>query len=183
MTVRSHGMERFIDSQCMRRIVELVSSFVLVVLVTVIPGYPQGLGDLYRVTQGVSDAHVEFHDYEIRPGQEKVLADLDGPAKVTYFYITDDSLFHRTDSSGFAYPGLVLKVYWDGSDMPSIQVPLWEFFGNFNRESVDYASLPMQVNHWRILVTFRCHFRSMHDSVSRTTVTRCTREALHSESA
>jgi hypothetical protein len=141
-------MDRLIKACGIYRIVEMASAFVLVALVMAIPGYPQSLGDLYRVTQGVSDAHVEFHDYEIRPGQEKVLADLDGPAKITYFYITDDSLFHRTDSSGFAYPGLVLKVYWDGSDVPSIQVPLWEFFGNFNRESVDYASLPMQVNHW-----------------------------------
>ena len=66
----------------------------------------------------------------------------------TVQYITDDSLFHRTDTTGFAYPGLILRVYWDESDKPSINVPLWEFFGNFNRESIDYASLPMAVNHW-----------------------------------
>lgn len=108
----------------------------------------QSLADAYRITGGVSDAHVEFHDYSIKPGEEKILADLDGPGKVTYFYITDDSLFHRTDGTGFAYPGLVLRVYWDGDDKPSINVPLWEFFGNFNRESIDYASLPMAVNHW-----------------------------------
>jgi hypothetical protein len=91
---------------------------------------------------------VEFHNYVIRPGQEQVLADIEGPGKITYFYITDDSLFHRTDATGFAYPGLILKVYWDGSEKPSINVPLWEFFGNFNRESINYASLAMVVNHW-----------------------------------
>jgi hypothetical protein len=108
----------------------------------------QSVSEIYRLTGGVSDAHVEFHDYLIKPGQEIVLADFDGPAKVTYFYITDDSLFHRADTSGFAYPGLILRVYWDGSDQPSVDVPLWEFFGNFNRESIDYASIPMAVNHW-----------------------------------
>jgi hypothetical protein len=108
----------------------------------------QGLPDVYQVTDGVSDAKVEFHEYQIKPGDESILADLDGPGKITYFYITDDSLFHRTDTTGFAYPGLVLRVYWDGSDRPSINVPLWEFFGNFNRESIDYSSLPMAVNHW-----------------------------------
>src|ERR1039457_333984 len=108
----------------------------------------QSLSEIYRVTNGVSDSHVEFHDYEIRPGEETVLADIDGPGEVTYFYITDDSLFHRTDTSGFAYPGLILRVYWDGTDKPSINVPVWEFFGNFNRESINYASLPMAVNHW-----------------------------------
>ena len=67
--------------------------------------FGQGLQNLYQLTGGVSDSHVEFHDYSIKPGQEIVLADFDGPAKVTYFYITDDSLFHRVDMSGFAYPG------------------------------------------------------------------------------
>lgn len=108
----------------------------------------QNLSHLYEITGGVSDARVEFHDMMIKPGEEKVLADFDGAGEVTYFYITDDSLFHRTDTTGFAYPGLVLRVYWDGNARPSINVPLWEFFGNFDRESVDYSSLPMSVNHW-----------------------------------
>jgi hypothetical protein len=108
----------------------------------------QDLSHAYEITNGVSDAQVEFHDYLIKPGEEKILANFDGPGEVTYFYITDDSLFHRTDTSGFAYPGLVLRIYWDGNDKPSINVPLWEFFGNFDRESVDYSSLPMGVNHW-----------------------------------
>jgi hypothetical protein len=131
-----------------RRPRSVIWQLALVTLIIARPSYAQDLTGLYRVTPGVSDARVEFHAYEIQPGQEKVLAELDGPAKVTYFYITDNSLFHRTDTSGFAYPGLVLKVYWDRSEKPSINVPLWEFFGNFNRETVDYASLPMQVNHW-----------------------------------
>lgn len=108
----------------------------------------QDLSHAYEITNGVSDAQVEFHDYLIKPGEEQSLANFDGPGEVTYFYITDDSLFHRTNTSGFAYPGLLLRVYWDGNSKPSINVPLWEFFGNFDRESVDYASLPMSVNHW-----------------------------------
>ena len=108
----------------------------------------QDLSSLYQITEGVSDASVEFHEYVIKPGEEKVLTELAGPGKVTYFYITDDSLFHRTDTTGFAYPGLVLRVYWDWNEKPSINVPLWEFFGNFNRESIDYSSLAMAVNHW-----------------------------------
>jgi hypothetical protein len=108
----------------------------------------QDLSHIYEITNGESDAEVQFHDYQIKPGQEQVIGDFEGPGEVTYFYITDSSLFHRTDTSGFAYPGLVLRVYWDGNSKPSINVPVWEFFGNFNRESVDYAALPMAVNHW-----------------------------------
>jgi Protein of unknown function (DUF2961) len=108
----------------------------------------QDLSRIYAITDGHSDAKVEFHDYQIKPGEEQIIGDFDGPGEVTYFYITDSSLFHRTDTSGFAYPGLVLHVYWDGNPKPSINVPVWEFFGNFNRESVDYSGLPMSVNHW-----------------------------------
>lgn len=114
----------------------------------VVPSHSQSVTDAYRITQGVSDAQVEFHSYTIKPGEERALADIDGPGKITFFYITDDSLFHRTDTTGFAYPGLILRVYWDGNERPSINVPLWEFFGNFNRESINYTSLAMSVNHW-----------------------------------
>ena len=89
-------------------------------LSVIFPLQAQSVSDAYQITGGVSDIHVEYHDYSIKPGEEKTLADIDGPAKITYFYITDDSLFHRTDTSGFAYPGLVLRVYWDGNDKPSI---------------------------------------------------------------
>src|SRR5580704_12922399 len=108
----------------------------------------QSLSDIYSVTGGISNAKVESHDYQIKPGEESLLGDLEGPGKITYFYITDDSLFHRTDTTGFAYPGLILRVYWDGNDKPSINVPLWGFFGNFNRESIEYASLTMSVTRW-----------------------------------
>jgi hypothetical protein len=109
---------------------------------------PQDLSHLYEITNGVSDTDVQYHDFQIKPGEEQVIGDFDGAGEVTHFYITDDSMFHRTDTSGFAYPGLVLRVYWDGNSKPSINVPLWEFFGNFDRESVDYAALPMAVNRW-----------------------------------
>ncbi|MES2661068.1 MAG: glycoside hydrolase family 172 protein [Verrucomicrobiota bacterium] len=73
-------------------------------------------------------------------GKELVIADLKGPGKVTYFYITDDTV-------GKWYPGLVLKVFWDDAKDPSIQVPLADFFGAIGGKSVDYQSAPMQINH------------------------------------
>jgi len=68
------------------------------------------------------------------------LAEFAGPGKVTYFYITDDT-------AGKWYPGLVLKVYWDGGKNPSIDVPLSDFFGAIAGKTVDYQSAPMQINH------------------------------------
>jgi Protein of unknown function (DUF2961) len=104
--------------------------------------------DLYRITDGRFADHVEYHQVDLAPGKELVLADLAGPGKITYLYYTDDSNFHRTEGTGFMYPGLVLKVYWDDAPQPSIQVPLWNFFGAFERKTIDYQSLPMQINHF-----------------------------------
>jgi hypothetical protein len=50
----------------------------------------QMLTDLYRITDGVSRNHMEYHRLEVPKGGERILADLKGPGKVTYFYITED---------------------------------------------------------------------------------------------
>ena len=100
----------------------------------------QTTSELYRITDGVTRTQMNFHQVTVPKGQEHVLADLKGPGKVTYFYITDDTV-------GRWYPGLVLKVYWDDETVPSIQVPLADFFGAIAGKTVDYQSAPMQINH------------------------------------
>ncbi len=100
----------------------------------------QLLPDLYRITDSVSRNHMEYHQLQVGKGQEVVLADLKGPGKVTYFYITDDTQVHW-------YPGLVLKVFWDDETEASIQTPLSDFFGAIGGKTIDYQSVPMQINH------------------------------------
>ena len=106
------------------------------------------IGDLFRTTDGSFANHVEYHQINLPPGKEFVMADLAGPGKITYFYFTDDSHFHPTEGTGFMYPGLVLEVFWDDATEPSIRVPLWNYFGAFERKTIDYQSLPMQINHY-----------------------------------
>ena len=96
--------------------------------------------DIYRLTRGTFDSHAEYHDIALAPGQEKVLADITGPGKITYFYFTD---FKQTT----IYPGLVLEIYWDDARSPSVRVPLSDFFGALQSREVEFTSLPMQVNH------------------------------------
>ncbi len=101
----------------------------------------QTLPDLYRLTDALTRSHVEYHPVRIPHGGEQVLADLAGPGKVTYFYITDDAPVRF-------YPGLVLKVFWDGEAEPSVRVPLADFFGAFGGQTIDYQSALMKINHW-----------------------------------
>src|SRR5271157_1167187 len=61
----------------------------------------QLLTDLFVVKDAVSRNHMEYHQVSLAKGQEAALADLKGPGKVTYFYITDDTQVRW-------FPGLVL---------------------------------------------------------------------------
>ena len=107
-----------------------------------LPAHSQ-VESLYRITDGKFASHVEYHRVDLAPGKELALGDLPGPGKVTYFYYTDDGTLH-----GVMYAGLVLKVYWDDATEPSIQVPLWNFFGAFGHKTMDYSSAPMAINHY-----------------------------------
>lgn len=62
---------------------------------------------------------------DLAPGATQVLLDVDGPGRVTHLWMTY-----------FEYPGhstvlrdMVLRMYWDGSPVPSVEVPLGDFFG------------------------------------------------------
>jgi hypothetical protein len=101
----------------------------------------QSVQDLYRISDGSSSSHVQFQRMEIPRGRQAVLADLEGPGKVTYWYITDDT-------AGRFYAGLVLRVFWDDESEPSIHVPLSDFFGAVGGRTIDYQSAPMQINHF-----------------------------------
>jgi hypothetical protein len=121
---------------------KIVISLAIGGLTPLLPGKAtaQPVQDLFRITDGVSRTHMEYHQLTVPKGKEAVLADLKGPGKVTYFYITDDTQVHW-------YPGLVLKVFWDDETEPSVQVPLSDFFGAMGGETIDYQSAPMKINH------------------------------------
>ena len=120
-------------------------AFFIPLLAAVVLGGPrlsqaQSLPDLYLLKDGVSRNHMEYHQVSLAKGQETPLADLKGPGKVTYFYITDNTQVRW-------FGGLVLKVFWDDETNPSIQAPLADFFGAMGGKTIDYQSAPMQINH------------------------------------
>ena len=94
----------------------------------------QRVDDLYRVRDAVSQSYVEYHKVTVPKGKEVVLAGLKGPGKVTYFYVTPVS-------------DMVLKIFWDDEAEPSVLAPLGDFFGALRGKTIDYQSLPMQIQH------------------------------------
>lgn len=135
------------------------------------------LGDLFRTTGGFFANHLEYHRITSPPGKEFVTADLAGPGKITYFCYTDDSHFHPTEGTGFMYPGLVLEIFWDDAAEPSVRLPLWSYFSAFERQTFDYQSLPMQINHYCYMSYLPMPFSKRAVLYWRTTATRSTRAA------
>ena len=73
-------------------------------------------------------------------GETKTIAELTGPGRIHHLWLVPSSLDIR-------YPrALVLRIYWDGAEVPSVETPLGDFFavGNGMRATVD--SLPVKVS-------------------------------------
>jgi hypothetical protein len=96
------------------------------------------------------------------PGQVATLADIEGPGAIQHIWITVDPKRWRS---------LVLRMYWDGEEAPSVEVPLGDFFCNGWCERSDVSSLPIAVNpaggfnsYWEM--PFRSHARITIENLS-----------------
>lgn len=60
-------------------------------------------------------------------GSTLVLADITGPGTIRHIWMTVPD---TTPQGAFVLRDLVLRAYWDGSQIPSVEVPLGDFFCN-----------------------------------------------------
>ena len=65
----------------------------------------------------------------IEAGTTFTLADVQGEGMITHIWLTDTCKLNRR---------LVLRMYWDGNEYPSVEVPLHDFFA-----ATDYQSTPL----------------------------------------
>lgn len=76
---------------------------------------------------------------EIEPGQTLILAEIDGPGVIRHMWFTVNAYDKH-------YPrSLVIRMYWDGHEAPSVEAPFGDFFavGHGLRRYVD--SVPVSV--------------------------------------
>jgi hypothetical protein len=73
-------------------------------------------------------------------GETKVLATLEGPGKIVHMWFVPSSMNIRWPRA------LVLRIYWDGSDVPSVETPLGDFFSVGNGMLATVNSLPVKVS-------------------------------------
>ncbi len=90
------------------------------------------------------------------------LADITGPGAIQHIWIT---------VSPKTWRHLILRMYWDGEEQPSVEVPLGDFFCNGWCVPADVVSLPVAVNpsggfnsYWEM--PFRQHARITLENLS-----------------
>ena len=73
----------------------------------------------------------------VQGGETVTLADIEGPGAIQQIWITLHPSFWRR---------IVLRMYWDGEDTPSVEAPIGDFFCMGWCERANLISLPVAVN-------------------------------------
>ena len=106
---------------------------------------------------------------DIASGQTVTLAEIEGPGAINHIWITVDA--KTTDADCFVLRDLVLRMYWDDEDEPSVESPLGDFFCcGFGRDC-NINSMPIAVVPSRGLnCYFQMPFRKKQESLWKTSM-------------
>ena len=98
----------------------------------------------------------------IKPREERVLAEIDGAGAITHIWVT---IATRDE---FHLRNLVLRMYWDGEEHPSVEAPIGDFFGLGHGKYYQYASKPLALGTNRGL---NCFWRMPFGNGAKITLT------------
>lgn len=79
----------------------------------------------------------------IAAGETVTLAEIDGSGIIQHIWMT---VTDTTPAGRFVLRDLVLRMYWDGEETPSVECPLGDFFLNGFARGCEVNSLPIVVN-------------------------------------
>lgn len=105
------------------------------------------LYDLAKMKNGVRNHRVSSYDRsgnnrdhlkDIKSGETRTIAEISGSGVINHIWITiapgPDRLC-RND--------IIIRMYWDGNEYPSVESPIGPFFGQGWNEQYNYASFPL----------------------------------------
>lgn len=97
-------------------------------------------GEARRASSSNEDIERNGDARPIEAGATLVLMEEEGPGEVTHFWNTvgTTDIFHGRS--------LVLRVYYDGLEKPSVEAPLGDFFGVGHGAFKDFTSMPVTVS-------------------------------------
>ena len=133
------------------------------------PAYAQSLdaitkpqqGRSMRASSGNARDNTDLERFAI--GETKTIAHLQGPGKIAHIWLVPSSMDIR-------YPrALVLRIYWDGSNVPSVEAPLGDFFAVGNGMRTTVNSLPVKVSSYGR--GYNCYWQMPFNQEARVTLT------------
>lgn len=77
----------------------------------------------------------------MEPGERRVIFDVDGPGMVTHIWTTQNAIGIRD-----YLRGMVIRIWWDNEEKPSVECPLGDFFGMGHAKCRDFVSAPLQMS-------------------------------------
>src|SRR5687768_3221032 len=78
--------------------------------------------------------------WEFAPNETRAIANIDGAGCIKHIWCT---MFSNTK---FEYRKIILRMYWDGEDQPSVEAPIGDFFGLGHGLAKNFVSLPLQMS-------------------------------------
>jgi hypothetical protein len=98
--------------------------------------------------------------WTVPAGETRVISEMKGAGCIRHIWMTtthEDNMLRR----------LVLRMYWDGEETPSVLCPLGDFFGLGHARATYFASLPLQASY----LGLNCWFPMPYSEGARITVT------------
>ena len=112
----------------------------------------EGLGQTWKVSPS----------YHVHPGETLTLADIEGPGAIQHIWMT----IGRFKGKDF-WRNMILRIYWDDQDYPSVEVPVGDFFANGWNEYAQVNSLAVCANPAR---GFNCYWTMPFRKRARVTI-------------
>jgi len=100
----------------------------------------------------------------LKAGETRILADIEGAGIINHIWITIND---KSEAGYFILSDVVLRMYWDGENSPSVECPLGDFFCNGFSDFCIVNSLPIVVNPVR---GFNSYFQMPFKKRARITV-------------
>lgn len=127
-------------------------------------------GQARRASSGLFDPESNQDAWHLRAGETVTLTTLSGPGEIRHMWFTVAGRERR-------YPRtLVLRIYWDDAETPSVETPLGDFFAAGNGMRADVNTLPIQVTSYGRALN--CYWRMPFRRQARIELTNEGRDTL-----
>ncbi|WP_261133465.1 glycoside hydrolase family 172 protein [Bacillus sp. Marseille-Q3570] len=84
-------------------------------------------------------------DYFVfQPGEKQTISDITGSGCITHIWMTMAPLNDSLEA--YLHRKVVIRMYWDNEDNPSVQAPIGDFFGMGHGITKNYASAPLAMS-------------------------------------